>query len=646
MNDSCPVETQEFLVKAFAQANMIFSASQIKNNMPLCSSLKRFLFPPNSLCSLPLIGILERIHETCMQLVVPHQIRTEPVFHIFPVYQHLMDEGFMVPLKIVPSEDWQISDAFGTFGYDSEDTILEVFEAFLQCIEILWHNANSGKVLPLRWRKTFSLSLDMPLHFETLDGQSHQVPLAIAILRAFSETISSAQSSRMLPFGNQPVFSTGKLNLSTGFFDPVEKVEIKLAAFVREFGEGLPAVLTDEQWNSLNGNPIRNQVSLKRANNLTELMNLPELKPALNALCDPPLPTEIDHLLALMFQMCRSVRFKDMKYIIEWLRPNIHSPVYQFQLERNWGQTAAHRGQFTVAKERLDVAGELLKAQPKWFGISDIIDLTTAWCSMAVDSCDPDLAKPSLKQVEAHIDHASASDRVKFWGSRCQLYRMTGEYDLAVDAGYRSVEYADMALAGEAGVDRNYLVHALIARARFNPGTHVSDLAEAERLLAESRNEWAPFDHRESHLGFCLHYAAEISRLQEQPFEPPEFPPWSGDWGHPWMFVLLSCARNRQNQSVDRMNYAEKLIEFSSKQNRYPESLFELLDAVYDVYFHAMHQQPVDTGLERVWEWCLQMKQKGFPGWYKRLKPHVRSIRSNPDDMAHIEALCDAIHYH
>ena len=647
MNANYPLETQELLIEIFAPTNPLYAIEHIRQNPGMAASLKERLFPAGNSHSPTLYGPLERIQNACNGIGVTQSIRHEPVYHVFPVYQYIVDECFMVPLQIKPSDDWQISDAFATFQKQSDkNTLLETFEDFLKNIERIWNTENPGKILPLRWRKSFALSMKSLLNYDAIEGESLQVPLAIAILRAFSETLDTPRSVGKLPFGKQPIFSTGKLYLETGHFGEVGEVAKKLAAFVREYGDGLVAVLTDHQIWELNGNPLLNQVEIKQVNNLTELMNLPELYPALCALCDPPLPTEIDRLLALMFRMRRGIRFGDMTDIIKWLRPNIHSPVYKFQLERNLGQTYLHKGRFPEAKDRLDVAGNLIEAHPEWFGISDIIDLTTAWCTMAEDACAPDMAECWLTRAEANMDQARASDRVKFWGTRCQLYRMKGEYDQAVEAGQKAVKYADMALAGEAGVDRNYLIHALISRAQNNPLTSESDLTEAEKLLKESQNQWAPIEKRDAHRGFCLHFEAEIARLQGRCFSPPPKPPWSGDWGHPWMFVLLSCARNEKNNWNDRIRYAEDMVDFSGDlMNKIKVSLFELFHHILSMYFNSMMKQPVNKQLYQISEWCDAILKKGFPGWRYRLMPFVNNIRANHGDMIYVDTLCDNFYY-
>ena len=648
MTNSCSRETRALLTNLFGLANPIYACGQILEKTDVAEDVKQFLFPDGS-ASLFLEGIPGRIIEIAKKIGVSAElIRTKPVFHAFPVYQEMLDEGFMVPLEIMQTEDWQISDAFGTFGYANKKTVKEAFEDFLKSLEKAWAQTHKGQILPLRWRKSFVISLQGYFHYNAIGGKSLQVPLAVAILRSFSEKLSTAHSSRKMPFGDQPVFSTGTLDLKTGNFGWVGKVDKKLEAFVREYGEGLPAVLTGAQIEDLKNNLLLEKVQLHKADNIKELLSLDQLKPALDELCQPPAPTEIDRLMELMFRLRRSIRFGDMADIIKWLRPNIKSPVYQFQLDRNLGLTAAHRGDFLTAKLLLDEAGQLINTHSQWFGISDIIDMTTAWCTVVIDACAPELAEHWLERAQAHIEQARAADRVKFWGTRCQLYRLTGEWDKAIDAGRKSVEYADMSLAGEAGQDRNYLIHALITRAKHRDETRDGDLAEAEMLLEESMNPYAPVEKRESHLGFCLHLEAEIARLKGVEFTPPEKPPWSGDWGHPWLFVLLSCARNQKKSAQRRNEYAKKLVEFSGnlRKKMKGDSLFELLDAVYDVFYHAMQEQTVDAGLKRIEVWCENIKTKGFPGWFNRLTPYIKAIRSAPGEMGPVETLCDAVFYH
>jgi tetratricopeptide (TPR) repeat protein len=637
MLNTIPDETRKFILEAFAVANPIYCFHLWERSDPIAASIAEFLL--NTKSPQKLLGNKDRILNafTKIQTRFPQYALplTDPVYHVFPVYAKLLGDAFMATLKITSSEDWEVSDAFGTFGYTDSTSILSRFQYLLKLIEKVWSEFNPGKTIPLRWRKSLTMKLLCPLHFDAIDGESLQVPLVVATLRALCEQPETSTTGKKLPFGYCPVFATGTLDIENGRFGKIAGINEKLAAFIREYGEGLPAILTSHQHMELD-NFNRSLLSKVRpliANNLEELLKLDELRVPLEMLCAPPQLPEIDAMIDTMFRMKRSNRFKDMATIIQWLRPHIQDrPVYAFQLERNLGQTEAHKANFLEAKTRLETASNILNNHRDWFGIAEIIDLATAWGTVAFDVCDTDLAESSLSEAKSLLVHAKATDRVKYWGTICQLKRSTGDYDQAVEAGREAVRIADMALASEAGRDRNYLIHAL----------------KAETLLAESQNQWAPLSGRQMHLGFCLHFEAEIARLQKRPFQPPDSPPWSGEWEHPWLFVLLSSARNELNSPEARLEYAQKMVDFAMQMTRgSTESLFALFYSVYEIYNNAIRKSLTEEPLDSLTRWCEALKTKGFPGWYNRLTPYVEKIRWNKGDpMTIVEHLCDAIPYH
>ena len=648
MDTSCHPETKELLIKIFAQSNPIYTRNQIQSNPNLYKSSIEYLFPPNDFNSCKFYTYSEKIHSAFKPLGIKHQINHESVLHIFPIVQEMLNEGFMVPLNIIPSDDWHISDAFGTFGILSKKNPYEIFNKFLEIIEEKWLLANPGKPLPLRWRKTFSLSIQGFLHFNAIGGESLQVPLIVAVLRAFAQQEGTSSNNGQLPFGNAPVFSSGVLNLPSGQFDPIDGLGIKLKAFIREYGKGLIAILTTNQIVELKKDSpnLLEEVNVVQADNLMDLLALKEIHEGLINFCSPPQPTEIDALLELMFKIKTKVRFKEMEKIIKWLRPNISSPIYGFQLERNLGQTEAHKGKFTQAAEYLKNATKILSQNSSYFGISEKIDLATAWGTAAVDTCDDKLAMPFLKNIKADIDHADASKRAKYWGTLCQISRVTEAYDQSIFAGEKSIFWADLAMASEAGRNRNYLIHALITRARNVPNTQGSDLAQAKILLDEARNEWAPIQQKSVHLGFCLHFEAEIARLQGHSFLLPEAPHWSRGWGHPWMFALLSCTRNTKNNWDQRASYADQMITFShGKRTTSKLSLFDLFYHILSMYTNSMNGKPINENLNEISVWCKTHKEMGFPGWYRKLMPFINSIGNKSDPLSSVDELCDHFHY-
>lgn len=654
------LETHVFVIKTFAAANPIYCLSLW--NTSSCGDphsdfayrITRFLTNPEYTPTL--LGNPSRVQGFFAGLNKFPEFsqcpNVTPVFHVFPVYSTELDVGLMVPLEIAPDEEWHISDAFGTFGFKNPTYKRPplVFHELLQRIEKAWLECHPDRVLPLRWRRAFSLHLLCPVHMNTIEGESLQAPLVIALLRAISERPATKKAEAVLPFGNGPIFATGTLQ-PDHTFGPIESLERKLEAFVREYGEGLPAILTSYQIKMLEatdpGKGFLRAVKVYQADDLPQLFGLLELKEALDRLCEAPHPTEIDHLLASMRRMQQGIRFNDVEAMSKWLLPDIESPVYRFQLVRQAGLIFAHRGQFSQSQARFDMAADILSQHPHWFGVVEKIQLATAWGTLAFDACDVSSAEPSIRMAQLELPYAPAAEKARFWGTCCQLYRLAGRLDEAVEAGRRAISYTDQALASEGGRDRNYLVHALLARARSNPIAKAGDLAEAAEILRQSQNEWAPLGNtraRQAHLGFCLHYEAEIARLQDRPFYPPEAPPWSGTWGHPWMFVLLSCARNPQHTGEERIHYARRLVAFAISQARHPDSLFSLFLAVYRIYLGALPGENLDVPLGDMMAWCRRLGERGFPGWQRRLSPYIDSISMKQPES--VEALCDAIPYH
>lgn len=653
-------ETHVFIIKIFAAANPIYclslwnTPSSLSPNNDFAYRITRFLMNPEYTHTL--LGNPSRVQKFFADLNEFPEFskcpNVTPVFHVFPVYSTELDIGLMVPLEMAPGEEWHISDAFGTFGFKnpSHKRLLQVFNELLERIEKAWLERHPGRVLPLRWRRAFSLRLLCPVHVNTIEGESLQVPLVIALLRAISERPATKEAEALLPFGNVPLFATGTLQ-PDNTFGPIESLERKLEAFIREYGEGLPTILTAHQIQGLEatnqGKGLLRAVRVHQADNLQQLFELPELEEALERLGEAPHPTEIDQLLDSMKRMQQGIRFNDVEAMSQWLLPSITSPVYRFQLVRQVGLIFAHRGQFSQAQAWFDQSAEILSQHPHWFSVIEKIQLATARGTFAFDACDASLAEPSIRTAQSELSYAPAAEKARFWGTCCQLSHLSGQLNEAVEAGRQSVSYTDQALASEGGRDRNYLVHALLARARSNPITKAGDLAEAAEILRQSQNEWAPLGNaraRQAHLGFCLHYEAEIARLQDRPFYPPEAPPWSGTWGHPWMFVLLSCARNPQHSEEKRVHYARRLVAFAESLARHPDSLFRMFLAVYRIYTGALLGESLDVPLGDLIAWCRRLEQRGFPGWQRRLGPYIDAISMRQPES--VEALCDAIPYH
>ncbi len=658
INPEAFLTTHWFVLQAFAAANPVYclqlsGLEGVKDT----SSLNRLFDYLSSPQFTPVIyGDDSRIRNMIDKMRLLELVRlpkAAPVHHAFPVYSMEFNTGFMVPMEIFSTEEWSVSDAFGTFGFsdDRPSSANNALKTLLIRIENCWQTLAPDSILPLRWRSPLSLKMSAPVHFNAIGGQSLQVPLVVAVLRSLGQTLPTFESDMTLPFGNNPVFATGTLTTDNRF-GPVEALEKKLKGFIREYGAGMPAIMTSLQVERLRssstGSSLLDSVQVYKADNLSELLSLEPLYSGLRNLCESPHPTEIDELLSSMRRMKRGIRFDDVKSMADWLIPGVESLVYQFELLCAAGLSLTHKGLFAEAVFFYEKAKKLLNRRPDLFGIREIIHLASVQGVLAVDACDINAALPTLNTIRAPIETASLADRVKYWGTLCQLYRLGNQLDAAIEAGQKAVECADQSLASESGRDRNYLIHALLARARRQADTAVADLDKAQELLTASETQWAPRrgdGARKSHLGFCLHYRAEIHRLQGRPFDPPEHPPWAGTWGHPWFFTLLACGRNRAHDQKLRRLFIDRLVEATMPTARkYPDSLFAMFGSTYQVYRAVLnHGDPTDH-LVILKNWCSHMTDLGFPGWENRLTPILNRIQVTDQDA--VEALCDAIPYH
>ncbi|WP_319587872.1 hypothetical protein [uncultured Desulfobulbus sp.] len=579
----------------------------------------------------------------------PPKERLFQVNHVFPVWQNIFNKGLMVPLGIAPTDDWQISDAFGKFNFFQGTVADPPFIALLKIVENAWKDLRR-EFIPLRWRQSFSLKILCPIHLDAIDGQSLHVPMIIAVLRALSFSQDTLSSSAVLPFGNGPIFATGVLRGDRNTFGAVQHVQEKLEGFVREYGTGLPAILQQSQIEEIDSD-LLSKVTVFKADSINELLCLPELADPLSKLSGPVHAGEIDKLLVTMTRYVRSVRFGDVSGMVNWLLPHVGSPIYRFQLHRHAGQMLAHRGSFIQANEHLNSCSRLLRDHPDLFGLTDRCDLGTSAGVLAVDALDSDLATTVLDELTPHLGALPVAKRVAYWGSKCQLLRLEERYDEAIAAGEESVRLADLGRASDSGRDRNYLIHALLARARSNYGAQGQhDLARASSLLAESQGDFAPCDDRrarQSHLTFCLHFSAELARLQGRSFDLPDNPPWKGDWDHAWYFALLSCARNEQHGLPARIRYCDNLVKRLQKRSeKYSdyESLFFMFLQVYRVYQDLLYNQPWTDPLRVLREWCASMEERGFPGWKHRLSSCLDKLEQGNREAA--DRLCELIHYH
>ncbi|MBN1182403.1 MAG: hypothetical protein JXB49_08965 [Bacteroidales bacterium] len=554
-----------------------------------------------------------------------------------------MDEGFIIPVQIIPSTEWHVSDAFGMFGKkNANHSSLEYLMEILKLVEDCWEEVN-GSVLPVRWLQALSFNIDIPIHIDLFDGQSVQLPLLISVLR----TLGSLHSDT-LPFGDLPIFATGIVN-ENGTFGDVECVEQKLRGFIRELGSGLIALLTDNQIDFLKSKSnLLEKVQVVPVNNVKQLIALKELYLGLDALSKSYHPTYNETIINLSKSLSHKIQFDEVQKLSNWILSNVKSSYYQFQFFCELALINGHRGLFVEATKYLNDAKSLFESNSKYFGVDDFGSLIMVACDVLIDSMRLNECKRLIQQIDqVMIDKMSGSSRVKVYGSFCQFYRITGEFTKAIQYGEHAISLADEVYSSRAGRSRNYLIHALIIAYRENINLGFNILDKAEILLNESKGIWSPIDNKSaqlSHLGFCKHYEAELARLRGKEFDPGMSPYPDGIWSHPWQYTLLSCARNSKNSIKLRRNcFKDLIIKSQADENCNGEdSLFGLFNKIYQLLWKTFNQVEAKKEIEALEYWLNVKVQSGFPGWNQYLSPYIKKSMNFHD----VEIICDAIREH
>jgi len=637
---------------AFGSANPLFffALCARRSERPEAANLFRFL------TAQPLTGdralVLKAWRDNPFFDQGASDLKIQEPRHVFPVFLPYYGVGMVVPLLVQPSEDWSPSDAFGTFEFDgSVNTAADGLMNLLRLLEDTWLRRSGRTAIPLRWRRAFALSIGCPVHFRAIEGRSLQVPLLIALLRELCTQPFSSNGAARVPFGNQSIFATGTLQ-SGGIFGKVASLEEKLEAFVRESSGARTAILTGDQMRELertdNGTRLLARINPLRADNISDLLDIDAFQPGLEAIAGPPHLTEVDALLAQMERLARSVRFRETSSIATWLLPHVKSPPYRLRLLVRAGMSLVHQGRYLDAEQYLGNAQQLLTHSPPELGVDDRARAAAALASQMFDQAAPEKGLELLETVTSQLEFCTAANRVRVLGQRCQLLRFLRRWDEAVKAGEEAVHLAKQGLASEAGMDMNFLIHTLLRRAAAHPSSCKADLHWAEELLEQSRTAWAPADSRsarESHLGFCQHYEAEVARLRRTPYDPGETPPCIGVWAHPRMFALLACARNRAHDFSQRLQYARILRRTAAEFRERYCGLFEMFYLVYDSYLAYLEGKPTGQNTQLLTLWYNDQAAKGAPGWRRLLEPTVTCAPPSYNE-GWVEELCDVIPYH
>ena len=594
-----------------------------------------------------LAGDREKVGQAWAACGLPGAPQVSLPRHVFPISLPEYVVAMLVPLHFRAAEEWSAPDVLAGLGPDSP---VDGLMRLLGVVEQTWMRHASHRPLPLRWRRPFAVSADCHVHFHRIDERSFELPLLIALLRELCASPVPFQTTRQMPFGDGPVFASGSIR-DDGNIGGAGALLLKLEAFVREAPPNSPAVLTPDQNASLRDSPVGRElldrIQLVTAPDIAHLLDLDVFHDGLELFTGGPRPGELDELLSNMDRLVRSVRFVDAAAIAEWLEPHVTSPCYRARLLMHASAALLHAGRNRQADVYSRQIREVIVSPD--LGSEQRVRAAALLASQSVDDADPEEGLELLSQVEPELQWCSAATRAPLLGSKSRLLRALEHWDDAVEAAESAVDLAMRAAAHEAGIDINFLVHALLRRATTVRRSKKGDLARAERLLDESETEWAPVDdanRHAAHLGFCLHLRAEWARVSRRPCEPAAAPAWSGAWGHARLFELLACARNYANYRETRLHYARELVaavdDFCHDSGT---GLFPMLRLVYRVYQRVLENSPFESELQELAAWCEQQADLGAPGWKRRLGSFCRPP-TRRDETRWAEKLCDAIPDH
>lgn len=577
--------------------------------------------------------------------------------HVFPVVSKIEPGchlGLLVPVSAEPRERWHVSDAFGRFVPD-RGSVDASFDWLIGTIEDAWRSSQ-GSVLPLRWRQPFALHVIPPVHLDSVKGSSLQWPMAVALLRA----AAAAGDPAGLPFGPGPVFATGTLGAS-GLVGPVDHVREKLEGFWREYGKGRPVLLTSTQKDELEALEALSSFGFSEANvhevnSLMDLFELPQFQKACAALSDSPKSTDLDHYMLAIEREDAGIRFSQVSDMVEWLLPEASSlPSYAFRLRFKRGQVHLHGGAAPVSREDWVALDQLVATHSVQFGADDRLALAAAWGVYWMDVGSPEEGLRRLDQpdIAEARKHASLGQRAEWHDVAAELSRAAGHHDRAVEEGWSALRAATGGQGRLAGKMANHTVHALLCRARATTGApREQDLQAAQTLLGESKGIYAPSldpRTRDSHLGFCRHLDAEWHRVAGLGYAPEMRNAALGYWDHPYLFTLLSAARNPANPPQQRRHCAEVLFRHAeSMRDRLKGEVFVLFVAIYNIVRAAAFGDPLDVAVDRL-ESVLCDHAATMVGWPRRLQPALAALRAAEtpaQTRLAVDALCDAVPHH
>jgi len=572
--------------------------------------------------------------------------------HVIPVYVAPLDTGIMVSMQFVPARKWRVSDAFGRFDFEGCISPQDGFDHLMVLME-RYFAESLRKPTPLRWRQAFDIALGCPVHIETLDGNSLQLPLALAVVRALGKHPETGD----LPLGNGPVFSSGEVT-ECGQIGRVEHLAKKAEGFLREYGKGHPAVLPKANESDFAQVTKDGFSNVRFVNCVGELLNIDrKLKSLISA---PPKRAELDVLLNVLKRKHLTRDLVSHGALIDWLaqmKAGLPEP-YQYRIVIEKAYSLARRGWAIEPLALLSRARNILSSTSgcsskgncsQCIGIEDKLHLGSLWVSAACNGGDCREVEAYLASLEPLLCHASAASLSEYWGNRSRAAHFNGDFSQAVQCARQAVACADRGAVAYSGQNRNFLCRMLLLRAEHMVGCNQKrTLEEATKLLKASRGRHMPLAAPKEHALFCSRLELHCARMEGISVDPPAPLQRTEKLTLPKLYCSLEYVRNAYNLIDNRRTVSRMLTENSAtlpsrrltRDHLTRDVLLRLIAGAYGSVLLENWNLLGDT-LEIGLQFCELMRRNNLPGWHTRLANLLLAAKKSRSE-ACLEAVCQA----
>lgn len=453
-----------------------------------------------------------------------------------------------------------------------------------------------------------------------LDERSWELPCLIAY---FAE--HSGQDG-------EPVFATAAVE-PDGKLVPGRKLKEKLQGWIREVGSGGTAVVVEDQEGFLKG--FESSFEVVVVKDLTDLARFLGERGWLAPHRKPLDRLGAERRLRVAHDWYRHGKPRLALLTLETLKSDLG--ILLTRQKTLWFGQMHHLlscfGRFNEGLNCLNQMMEMLKATPE---ILTPDEEAIHMAKAAVQLYDAHFFEKAVQllvpfvQNRARGRNISQISRGKVLGTLGQVFIALGRWEEGEGVLLEALKIFERMDPLEVSRAYHYLIHN-----RLRAG----DLAQAHRLLQESRDWWENADLYGAM--FRLFYETDLSRRKGTPCPCPQLPDGYNGLIHPYCFALQAWARNQNHALEKRIEAVGTAAQYLEEvQNQ--EGILGFLAVTYRLYqAHLTGNKEIFKSLLKDWrKWVTQIGGKPFRKWYNEFL-----VGRRPDGFS-MEALLERIPYH